>query len=101
MKEESLESLRQFFGAYFHQDWSDDAPEPDQIVERFLADEPDQRERIQLARLMEEYASTAKDDEALEQALFSELWCYYTPSADGLRAGDWMRHVAALLRAAG
>lgn len=99
MTEEGLEKLRQFFGGYFHQDWIGDAPEPDQIVERFLGDEPDQQKRAQLASLIEEYAATTKDDESLERALFTELWCYYTPSADGLRAGDWMRHVAGLLRA--
>ncbi len=99
MTEEGLERLRQFFGGYFHQDWIVDAPEPNQVVQRFLDDESDGQKLTQLARLIEEYAATAKDDESLELALFSELWCYYTPSADGLGAGDWMRHVAGLLRA--
>jgi hypothetical protein len=98
MNEKSLEDLRQFFGAYFHQDWPDDARVPDEIVGRFLSDEPDSSRRTYLADLMEEFAARAESDEALEKALFRDLWCYYTPSSEGFRAGDWVRQVAAVLR---
>jgi len=39
IKLEDLETLRQFFGAHFHQDWVLDAAEPDQIIGLFIQDQ--------------------------------------------------------------
>ncbi|NJL27534.1 MAG: hypothetical protein HC897_06365 [Thermoanaerobaculia bacterium] len=94
-----IEDLRQFFGAYFHQDWCLDANEPDQIVQQYLSEGRSLKELTRLALLIEKYAELMDDDSALERALFSDLWCYYMPSADGLAAHAWLRHVASLLKA--
>lgn len=95
---EELDVLRSFFGAYFHQDWTLDASDPDHIVKMFLDDAArSYEELVLLARLIVAIASRAVDDAALERALFAELQCYYLPSADGLSAREWLRHVSSLL----
>jgi hypothetical protein len=94
MKEVEMEKLKQFFGAYFHQDWLLDAAHPDEVVEAFLREGHDAAELAQLGRLIDEYSRQEVDDAALERALFTELGCYYMPSADGISARKWLQDVA-------
>jgi hypothetical protein len=95
-----LERLRQFFGAYFHQDWDADAPNADGIIDRFLSDHPNGQELASLAALIDACAETQRGEAELEQALSTELWCSFVPSSAGLRASEWLRHVSTRLRAA-
>ena len=97
MTSKELEVLRQFFGAYFHQDWMMDAPEPDHVVQLFIDDQRTSDEPTMLARLIEKYAASVVDDAVLERGLLTELGCYYMPSADGVAARVWLRHIANLL----
>jgi hypothetical protein len=98
MKNEKINELKQFFGAYFHQDWTLDASDPNDIVRLFMSDGCTTNELAHLANDMEHYAATKIDDATTEEGLFSELGCYYLPSADGVGAKAWLYHVAKLLR---
>jgi hypothetical protein len=97
MNPTDLEQLRQFLGAYFHQDWELDAPDARAIVERFIVDHSDPTELTNLAALIDQYVES-HDDKSLEHSLVSELWCFYTPSADGISARGWPKAVAARFR---
>ncbi|MFC7519101.1 contact-dependent growth inhibition system immunity protein [Herbaspirillum sp. GCM10030257] len=100
MTSEFRNNLRQFFGAYFHQDWTLDAMDPDDIVRLFINDGFCVNELMNLANHIEMYAAAMTDDTVTEENLLIELGCYYLPSADCLGARAWLYHVANLLRSA-
>lgn len=96
MSKENYELLKQFFGAYFHEDWDLEAENPKEIVALYAADvAEDQRRAVGKAILR--YIDHVGDDTELKEKLFSELGCYYTPDADELAARDWLKRVAAQL----
>jgi len=90
------DDLFQFFGAYFHQDW-DYEGSPDEILSSFIQQHHAPKELADLADRIDAYVE-ARTDDALAAALSTELGCSYVPSADGMTARDWLRHVAARLR---
>jgi hypothetical protein len=98
MKNDDSEVLRQFFGAYFHQDWSLDAPDADGIVQLFISHHRCKEELSRLALLIDAYASSEGDEAKLERALRTDLWCEYQPSVEGIGAREWLAHVSSLLR---
>jgi hypothetical protein len=100
VKAKKTNELKQFFGAYFHQDWNLDASDPDDVVRLFISDGYSMSELINLAEDIEKYAANKIDDAAAEEGLLRELGCYYIPNADGIGARAWLNHVAKLLRAA-
>lgn len=100
MTNEIWNNLKQFFGAYFHQDWTLEATDPDDVVRQFINDGYSENELIKLANEIETYAVAKGDDTVIEKNLLTELGCYYLPSADGLGARAWLYHVANLLRSA-
>jgi hypothetical protein len=101
MTADELDTLRQLFGAYFHQDWTLDADTPELIVDQFVADSGRTAEELtRLARLSQAFAAASPDEATLERALLTELGCYYAPSAEGATASAWLEHVAGRLSAA-
>lgn len=90
--------LRDFFSAYFHEDWVLEAKDPDHVVSSYLAVGWSAKELNELASQMLRFAESISDDAALEQALFTELGCYYAPSADKVSARVWLQHIASDLR---
>jgi hypothetical protein len=101
MKENVPNELKQFFGAYFHEDWPHDAATSDEVIAGFISEGRSPEELSRLADMIDAYVIAAPTDEALEEGLFAELGCYYVPSADGLRVDAWLRHVANRLRSSG
>jgi hypothetical protein len=99
MKQGDLERLRQFFSSYFHEDWTLDDPDEEAVISRFIAEHDDRQELARLAVLVESYAASRSEQE-LEPSLFTDLLCYFLPSAVGMSAHDWLAHVAKRLRAA-
>ena len=95
-----LNELHQFFGAYFHQDWTLEAVSPDEIVHIFLNDGFCRNELLNLAADVETYADSKPNDAVTEEGLLNELGCYYLPSVNGIGAKAWLYHVAKLLRSA-
>lgn len=97
---QKLNELKQFFGAYYHQDWTLDASDPDDVVHLFIRDENSTSKLLNLANNLEQYVAAKEDEATTEKELLSELGCYYVPSADGIGAQEWLYHVARLLRSA-
>ena len=94
MNEESL--LYQFFGGYFNQDWDLDAASPEEVVLDFKR-ESDPKEVQELAQSILRYADKFKNDADLDNALFKELDCYYSPSLKGQSAKSWLIGISEML----
>ena len=77
-----LSLLRDFFGAYFQEDWNCDAEDLESVVRSFVA-EATPEERTVLADAIVKYAAGFASDNELEERLFRELGCYYMPPGAG------------------
>ncbi|WP_187143371.1 contact-dependent growth inhibition system immunity protein [Terriglobus albidus] len=85
--------LRKFFGAYFHEDWLCEADTTEAVVDDFARwKTPEELRTVSNAIRM--YSTRYSDGKELERRLFTELRCYYLPSADGLTAKAWLESVA-------
>jgi hypothetical protein len=98
MTSAEIESLRQFIGAYFHQDFFLDVASPDENVQCFITDVGSPSRVKEMAGLIEKLVDETPDDAALEQIFFDELGSEYIPTADGRSVREWLRHVATMLR---
>jgi hypothetical protein len=85
--------LKNFFSAYFHEDFLREAEDPAAVV-RAYARTVGAGEAQALAAAILRYRERLADDQELERRLFAHLGCYYSPSADGLSAGFWLQKVA-------
>ena len=74
-----------------------DAADPKGVIQMFLDGGCTKDEAARIARLVRIYAENALDDNTLEKSIFTELRCYYIPSADGFGARAWMHQIAAYL----
>ena len=97
MDSHEFEMLTNFFGGYFHQDWACDSTDPSEVVATYL-ETANAEEAVVLSRAIIEYAKSFDSDAELEKKLFSELGCYYRPTADGQSARGWLREIASQLR---
>lgn len=91
------ESLRQFFGPYFHEDWDIVFGTPDQALSAALRSHEDASEREKLSRSIVTFVLEHPDDQKLTEALFKELACSYYPLGDGISTRAWLLSVAAKL----
>src|SRR3546814_629626 len=93
------ESLLQFFGAYFHQDWGVESPDWQGVVAMFIHDSSAQ-DIAAVAAGVEHLARGASSEAELERILLNELGCYYTPRPDlgGPSFHDWLLQVVAELK---
>ena len=91
------EQLKNFFAAYFHEDWREEVKDAAGVLELYLAQNVDADARRRLAHAIETFATRHGSDGALEQALFSELGCYYVPSAEHRSARAWLAELVTRL----
>ena len=91
--EHELILLKNFFGAYFHEDWSLEAENFDGIVANY-ANISKSEDLRSLSKTIMEYSNMFTIDSELKKNLFTELGCYYSPSGDGLSAKAWLERVA-------
>jgi hypothetical protein len=85
--------LEDFFSGYFHEDWPCEAESPEAVVTKYaLTARPDDAHAVGEAILG--YESGFANDRELEDKLFTDLGCYYRPSAEGLSARLWLQRVA-------
>ena len=89
--------LKQFFSAYFHEDWQCEVETPADAVSEY-ARTVSSAEAHRLAAAIKEFAESAPTDAELESRLFRELGCYYRPAGVGLSVRDWLEQVATQLR---
>jgi CdiI immunity protein len=90
--------LKDFLSAYFHQDWMLEAEDPDQIVANYLAIGWSAEELNALATQVIQFTESISEDSALDQALLSQLGCYYSTNQDGTTTRAWLHHLASELR---
>lgn len=93
-----LTELKSFLSGYFHEDWELDNAEPDEVITLFLESRPYESVLERIVEQIRWYLDSGKDDITVEQGLLNDLGCYYLPSADGIGAKEWLRHVADRLR---
>jgi hypothetical protein len=96
---DSRGAAKDFFAAYFHEDWAADSSNVDEVVATFLAESPRADELIRIAEGIDLLLQEGVTDEAAEHILVNELGCYYLPSADGRSARRWLGSIASSLRA--
>jgi hypothetical protein len=101
MKSAGFDRARNFFSAYFHEDWAEEAGTPEAVITGYLAEGWSFEEMRQLAIEIESLGELYIEDADLEEALFSELGCYYQPSADGVAAHTWLSALSRTLTVKG
>ncbi|HAZ48675.1 MAG TPA: hypothetical protein DDW76_28370 [Cyanobacteria bacterium UBA11369] len=98
-------ALRQFFGGYFHQDWTytydwqGQPPSYQVIVRAFKA--KNSPAVTQVTQELEQFIAdhlTLEDDEDLREIVTRELWsCVYAPGL-GLTYQQWLRDILTILK---
>ncbi|BFG79428.1 hypothetical protein PTKU46_74610 [Paraburkholderia terrae] len=84
-------NLDEFLGAYFHQDWSEDEPTADRIVNKYLSEWP-RGDALLALRELEDLLSKNHDETKLRE-LLDEMGCYYDPSGDAMTCTSWLSNV--------
>lgn len=94
---EPWNTIHNFFGGYFNEDYDMDAPDEDAVIQSYLRDH-NTKEIRNLIEDIGEYMGVHPDDAELQELLLRDLGCYYNTTSDGLTARQWMTHVVDLLR---
>lgn len=84
--------VQDFFGAYFHQDWTVEHDTADHVIDAFLIDsDPEDllKVRQEIIALLEQ----RKDEAGLRQYLLHELSCYYCYWNEWESGETWLRHI--------
>ena len=93
---EQRDRLYQFFAGYFHEDWAQEASSPDEILASFTRRHAaDEREL--LSRTIVAFVDDHPGDDELDEALFNDLGCYYSPRGEGRSTRTWLLSVALTL----
>jgi len=91
--------LKQFFGAYFHEDWTLDAADSRAVVEEFLTDgKLPPTQLLTLATAIDQI-TTAHSELELPSVMFDKWGAYYRPVAPETYA-SWLTEIAERFRQA-
>lgn len=96
MKKEENQ-IKQFFGAYFHQDWDIDGDNWEQVIATYLETNDVneiQNLTVQIDNLIKDIRSNKVD----ENTFPSNYDCEYNFVADGLSALEWLSRINAALK---
>jgi hypothetical protein len=85
--------LHDFFGAYFHQDWTAEYENPEQVLDAFLH-ESDSESLLLALQELNQLLDRNKGELALREYLMKELSCYYSYWNSWESAESWLRHIA-------
>jgi hypothetical protein len=89
-------NLREFLGAYFHQDWTLDSDSSMDVARFYLSEWP--REEAILAMKEIELLLSSRSEEDVDR-LVESMGCYFVPSAEGYKSfADWLRSIEMLMR---
>jgi len=88
--------LSNFFGAYFHQDWVDDAASTEDVIAEYMRTSTPS-ELYELSTAILDLSRKFDSDAELEEHLESKLGSYYLPSFEGISAKAWLERVSAQL----
>lgn len=89
-----VENITYLLGAYFHQDWFLDAPEPDDVIRSFVARESP--ERVSALEQEIKFLLTSSSDE-LPGSFIIDNHGYYDPTPDGFTVKRWLQHILSVL----
>ncbi|MGF6111661.1 hypothetical protein HKK52_18005 [Pseudomonas sp. ADAK2] len=85
--------LHQFFGAYFHQDWTVEHETAEQVIDAFLADSDSEDLTIVRGEITA-LLNQGKDEMELRNYLLQELSCYYCYWNVWESGVSWLLHIA-------
>ena len=91
-----LPELHDFFGAYFHQDWTVEHGTAEQVIDAFLAD-ADPGDLMLVRDELNFLLDQQKDEVELREYLLKELSCYYCYWNVWESGELWLRHIASKL----
>ncbi|POA27311.1 MULTISPECIES: contact-dependent growth inhibition system immunity protein [unclassified Pseudomonas] len=95
--ERKLSQLHDFFGAYFHQDWTLEYEAPEQVIDAFLADS-DPEDLMLVRQELNALLNQKKDELELREYLLKELSCYYC-YWNAWESGElWLRYIASRIK---
>ena len=98
VQEDDRVLLKQFFAAYFHQDWDCDSETPAAVVALYMSHSTmDEIDRLKgaILRLM----ACDCDDAELEESLYRDFGCFFLPSGAGLNVKEWLQSIVTILSA--
>ncbi|WP_080922035.1 MULTISPECIES: contact-dependent growth inhibition system immunity protein [Pseudomonas] len=85
--------LHDFFGAYFHQDWTVEHETAEQVLDAFLAESD--LESLRAVQLeLNFFLQRRWSEEELRKYLLRELSCYYSYWNAWKTGKAWLQHIA-------
>jgi CdiI immunity protein len=88
------ESIRQFFGGYFHEDWALEAKDWQTSVDNFTVGETP-TQLVNLAQQIDKLGAAYAEDE-LEDVMYRDALCSFYPGP--LTYHEWLKQVSDRLR---
>ncbi|MCF5071669.1 hypothetical protein GIW70_26235 [Pseudomonas syringae] len=85
-------NLHDFFGAYFHQDWTAEHDTAEQVIESFRR-ESEQNDRLMVREELKKLLSQNIDEMTLRKYLLKELSCYFTYWNEWDSGKHWLQHI--------
>jgi len=89
---EEFPELHDFFGAYFHQDWTVEHETAEQVIDAFLT-ESDQQILVIVQKEICRLIAKKKNELALREYLLKELSCYYCYWNTWGSGESWLLHI--------
>ncbi len=83
-------------GAYFKQDWAEDHPSADDVIDTFLQDSPKDVILTVRKEILELISSHANESD-LQKNLLHEQYCYYHYPYQWKSGKSWLEHVVDML----
>lgn len=94
----NLPLLKNFFGAFLHQDWSLEFSSPTEAVNAFKK-QSTPNSVLDTCRELDTLIAELENLKDPSTFLWQRLMCYYDPIADGLTLREWLEDVRAQLLA--
>jgi len=85
-------NLAQFFGCYFHQDFTEEFGTPEQALNAFITDSDKELIKLTSSEL-KLFLSLKLNENDLTKAL-GYLYCDYLPNSDNLPIKEWLMKVS-------
>jgi hypothetical protein len=85
--------LHDFFGAYFHQDWTVEHETSEGVVDAFLL-ESGPEDLLVLQKELNELLAQRKNELELREYLLKRLSCYYCYWNEWESGNAWLHHIA-------
>lgn len=89
MNYESVRTLGQVLGCYFHQDWPDEFDSDHAALQEILKAESIERLKI-CAEEIEEILNAHLSESDLRELLINEVGCYFEPASNGMTYKQWL-----------